>query len=241
VAHQKKTWLLSYPRSGVSWLRYIAEVLTKTATQDFGQRLPNCGINRLIKNNNDINYSCKPFITKLHDPSRRVKLANQDNGKQRLVLVLRNYKEVIPTYIYSRDRHSCGYREFMQLLSVSVILRELRKYFSNVLCYNGWAGPKHIIYYEELMTHPKRVIKKWGEILKAKDTSVSTFINNYQEHRKLCLKLKTQPGFMSCNTKGAAHKLKFFSDKMTTEQMEEVSFAVSQQVRGALKHVSIYT
>lgn len=144
-------YIISYPRSGNHFVRFIVEYLSGRPTlgcskndvpiymNDFGEYNP---INIIDKS---------PIFKKSHS-------SVNSNGK--LILILRNYKECLL-------RHNNG----------NVKLSDVDGYFKLIQCFNSHKGDKIIISYNDLINDVDKVVKQISNFLSTFDR-VGDFIEN---------------------------------------------------------------
>ena len=184
-----KNYLLSYPRSGNTWLRYCIEVLTNNRTIGYlGSDAKDSGV--LPKNRTNE----KPILIKRHETS--------DIKEGNLILIVRNYKEVI-------IRHN----------SVKTIMEDYSSnnrvtYLKLLNFYHTYKGKKMIIYYEDLIDDLKNTIDKVLNFLglEVSIDSIDDFFSNIEEH-----KLKSLSIYGESKTKGKTtiyHSNKLSSDEL---------------------------
>ncbi len=168
-----KTYLLSYPRSGNTWMRYCIEFLTKRPTIWFetefdGITLENIPLGYSFDLGTD--FSKLP-IWKVHNPD--VLLCNLEDTEQMLIVLVRNYKEAIA-------RHMGG------ALNVAKInTQQNRWYFEALQLYEAWNPKKRLLlYYEDLITNPRKVFTELINFLHEELSLLDEFMANYDRHKK---------------------------------------------------------
>lgn len=151
-------YLLSYPRSGNHWVRYILEWHSKRTTIDGLKSLSS-----FVKIPG-VRQSLPPIAIKKHW------IESQDDRSLPLIFLLRNYKEAV-------TRH-CQHNS-------ATYMANLETYRQDVYTFLDWASPKICIYYTDLITSPKTTIKTlldFVELPLDKD-----FIKNIDEHAQKCI------------------------------------------------------
>lgn len=165
-----RTLLLSYPRSGNTWLRYCVEVLTGKKTMsalrppydtlESLQRLPQ--MSNMDKNSLTPIDGDEIILEKSHKFFK-----NDEDLFNKLVLVVRDYKEAIPRHQPQLNQGS------------------IDAYISPLISYDNFSGDKLVIYYEDLITKPKHTLKSLLTFLNEYDeTLLDNFIQNYDKHKK---------------------------------------------------------
>ncbi|MCH9617436.1 MAG: hypothetical protein SP4CHLAM5_07250 [Chlamydiia bacterium] len=162
--------LLSYPRSGNTWLRYCIEELTKRPTtwhdmESLIGRVEFSGNEPLGKTFDlGLDYA-KPYVYKHHD------IYSLDDSP--LILLLRNPKECAWA-------HCVCYANF---------LTEAKIYIENIEHFEAFKGDKLLIYYEDLLSDPFSILEKVVLFL-SKITKedcrmrVNNFLREYQRHKQ---------------------------------------------------------
>lgn len=173
--------LLSYPRSGNSWLRFCIEAISQQPSypdSDYIQHL-----RQYIKITNQRYVLRKEHS--LYDDSDGI-LYNDVDGylpiakdkkiyrKEKLILLLRNYKECL----------------VRQVADISDLVPEERDYINsnhrfnyveNIIEYDAWPESiRLLIYYEDLIIHPQKTLKKCVDFLGLNDTSLNNFMQQYE-------------------------------------------------------------
>lgn len=171
---KEKTFLLSFPRSGNTWTRYCVEYLTKRPTGESPYLTPenikNEHINGPLGNFFPLGTNLsKPPLIKCHN------LGTFISKDYKLVTLVRNYKECLL-------RHS--------LYNLTDAKSYIRGYFSVLETYDNWPeDKKHLIYYEDLILSPKKILSKLLEFLEEEKTNLPSFMLNYSEHKKNALSI----------------------------------------------------
>ena len=188
--------LLSFPRSGNTWVRYALECVTGRPTSI--EMVKNCqaGIKTRgsISSTTDLKVDVlkKCIAIKRHRADNHWDSFSKDNIN--LILLVRHYKEAIIRHLISTD-----YKD------PSIIDKTINDYLHCLEFYDKFDGNKILIYYEDLIINQKREFKRIFDFLGVKD-SVG-FLKNIQKYRLLSIK-SYEPGSL---TQGAANKLHFHS------------------------------
>ena len=178
--------LLSYPRSGNTWLRYSLECLTKRPSYAFKKanvdKLSDIKLSKINKKMSDpigntfpeihTNHALFPII-KLH------KIENDFDLSFPLILLLRNYKE-------------CFSRHFHQKLSsthdkTKVLIEAYEKekhFFTNLNFFDKYkTNKKLLIHYEDLIENPKKIFQLVLDFLSESNENLNDFMKNYNSHK----------------------------------------------------------
>lgn len=200
--------LLSYPRSGSSWFRYVTECLTGSPTVDNDTK-----VNSMLKlaGNPGIEKNRKPVLHKYHLSS------DLKYRSGNLLLLVRNYREVIPSFVYSFSRPGMSPEQWAKDLKPKQFQSQMNEYNANVALYESWEGPKRMFHYEDMLSDSVRFIRELAIVLGAPTGRTQKLIENREKRRDECLKMKSQPGFLRCNTKGDPKLVDYWSVRMPPE------------------------
>jgi|GEM_PF-1214601 hypothetical protein len=178
----QKTFLLSYPRSGNTWMRYCLEFTTGRPT-----------FHRFNKTNKrdlpigwlaDFAVDCSMApIEKVHT-RKEIAKSGGDNASDKLILIIRNPKEAL-------SRH--GGKD----LTLSLLLGQQaqgnadpRIYFDNIALFDEWAPQNRLlIYYEDFLSKPIQTLVKVITFIEEPLDRIDTFIKNYTFHKKKAIAL----------------------------------------------------
>lgn len=176
----RRTLLLSYPRSGNSWVRYCVETLSKKKTikalvppyntTDGMDKLVSMGMSPMDKDSlTDTEYD-EIILEKSHIWEEEFDyIFNQENNSK-LILIIRDYKECIPRNTnYDSHKYSV----------------ESEKFNSNLIIFDNTNIDKLLIYYEDLILQPKETLIKILKFLdEYNEMDLNTFIEKLPEHKK---------------------------------------------------------
>ena len=187
----EKVFLLSYPRSGTNWVRYIIE-----------QIYP--------ENPHGENY------IHFHEMTEDVL---QDYHKYKMVFCLRNYREAVLRDARTwRPEHDSGELTIKTLLEINEDKKNsdpggtIGNYMQNLKIYDQWPGDKHLVRYEELITLPGHTISALAWAL---HQFPDEFLLHYEAHKKISVDNyeKSQGSY----TKGEA--VRFHQDLMPEKDL----------------------
>lgn len=201
--------LLSFPRSGNTWIRYCIEYLTKRPTGEYEYLFPvdrnSFFMNNPINNIFDLGVDYEsPPVVKSHFFNKKVKEYKIDY----LIFVLRNYKESIP-------RHLGSFNDTMLFLEDSS-----NYYMHNLEVYDNWDPEKRIIiYYEELINDSVNVYKKLVSFFKGSDEYIEFFCSDMKIHTENAIQLYERDAGASY-TKGK--DVLFHSKKFSSEERKSI-------------------
>lgn len=163
-----KTFLLSYPRSGNTWMRYSLEYNTLRPTFHTYHVDPrNQPLAWLA--GFEIDYT-KPPIEKIHEKK------DFDTDVDQLILLVRNPKETI-----KRAEHT---------ISKNILISKGKLYFDNIALFDSWNPQKRIlIYYEDFLTDPKATLERLLDFLNEPPTRLEDFLKDYEHHQKKAIEI----------------------------------------------------
>jgi len=167
MTNEQKVLIMSYPRSGNTWLRYSLEHITKIQTYECGMKL--CTPEG-IKNPYKVQFgSGKPFIHKEHFPKDCDRFSP---SKDKIILLLRNYKECIIRHGSLKQFDNTKFRK-----------NQIEVYINNLKYYNKWNN-KIVIYYEDLISNFEKCFSSVVNFLNLNKSDFKTFLDNYENHKK---------------------------------------------------------
>jgi FkbM family methyltransferase len=198
--------LLSYPRSGSTWLRYCIEFLTKRLTIGYvnpGVSMEN-GLGKLV----DIGVDCtkSPILYKRHGHTPNEK-SSWDMDHDKLILLVRNYKECMVRHLSgsTSDLDASLYSQTQGYRDGSL------DYIGCLQIYEEWRGTKIRLYYEDLIRDPEPQLVRVLQLLNVDDTYLPELMKNLDFHKKQSVKIYAgEEGHVSY-TKGHTDSLLFHS------------------------------
>lgn len=187
--------LISYPRSGTNWVRYIIEFLSDKPTP---------GFTRLIEGEDFI-------IHRAHDGYRII------DKYKKVILIIRNYKECIIRHQgINRIRE---YEHTSEFLKDSSLVHPPEWYINNIQKFDKFKGKKILVYYEDLVEEPEKSITDIATFLGLKNKKLATLLDESEVHKKRSIELynKNQQSF----TSGNIDKLQHHSEMLTIEERKQ--------------------
>ena len=198
-------WLVSYPRSGNTWLRYIIEYHLLRPTIGYWSPDSNDTVEAIEGQplehhidapiNNKATWDKKIDYSKRHVLKRHIVSEIEPEQNDKLVLLVRNYKECVMRHgmtatiaefeLDKIDSTNISQSEYDQLIDQAVpwfkktCFEEIETYMENIQQYENWAGPKMFVYYEDLILQPAT------EIIK-----IIQFLNYENNHDELLFRHK---------------------------------------------------
>jgi hypothetical protein len=174
--------IASYPRSGNTWIRYIIEWFSGQPTLGINWRKgkpwpihptdrPICERINGFKTNGD-----SPIAEKKHFVFH---LKKPEDFQKDVVLVIRNYKEAI-------IRHNPK-----TLNNNELFKKQIYPYMEMIRAYDDFfLGRQHIVYYEDLISSPVKVIPDLLKFMRIyDDKEFGKFIDIFQTHKKQSINL----------------------------------------------------
>jgi hypothetical protein len=158
--------LLSFPRSGNTFIRYCIEALTKRPTTSLQPTLypGDRPLGKTFRLNVDFS---KPYVIKAHQYNQNNYLIEPN---QPLIFLIRNPKECMISHY----------------ATITSMFHENKYYFDNIKKFNDHNGEKILIYYEDLITNPKPELKKLLYFLsddENNDQILEDFMQDFQSHK----------------------------------------------------------
>lgn len=212
---KRRNLLLSYPRSGNSFLRYCVEQSTGKSTLAFlrPQILEEGGVEKLIKmgmskmDSKSMSVTTNPeiILEKTHQIFFGDELVFNKETQGRLIVLIRDFKESI-------GRQITGHTDRLQ--------GEIPKYRDILDFYDGYDGDKLVVYYEDLISNAQDEIKKVLNFIgEYNEDMFSNFMNEYEEHKKNSISL--YENFHKSFTWGNVVE-NFHAKEFTIEQINEM-------------------
>ncbi len=193
-----KIWLLSYPRSGNTWIRYCLEYTTGRASWHHIYLKPiNCPIGWML--NFPIDTQKNP-LWKVHSKEEMSVFGKRYNPhKDYLILIIRNPKEAI-------TRHENRIPDYELLKgTTSNMYTKSSCYFGNLYLYDQWDKDKRLlIRYEDLLVDLRPQLEKILNFLGDSTDCLEEFFATYQEHRDRMIELYCQNEGGGSQSRGAA-------------------------------------
>lgn len=198
AAKQPRTYLLSYPRSGNTWIRYCIEVIAQrpTAHMRFSDRP--IGMPLALLTGHALDYD-RPPVWKAHSEQELGFKDHRYNARQDwLICVLRNPKEAI--------KRQAGTAQLMSLAqdSDSAETRrsrnaygQARSYFDVLKIYDQWdQNKRHLVYYEDLMRQPQQELERLWRTLGDQNAcqQLPAFMQEFARHREAALNIYKYQG-----------------------------------------------
>lgn len=202
--------ILSFPRSGNHWCRYIVEYFSDRAT---------IGADCHEKTSNWVDIVDSPMYkrttmltvdeTKSPIAKKRHKLITEDRGNEKLLTLIRDPFEAITRHITTIP----NYRNFS--ISNRVVSDCIDNYFYVLSTYNKWSHSKNIIYYKDLITTSPNFglgVRSVAEFFDVFDEhKFNNFVNKINEYKNDSI------GSLITKTMTNGDHIKYHCDNLSTE------------------------
>lgn len=190
-------YVLSYPRSGVTWFRYCVEQLTGRPTLGPSEAdLPIC-------NRDDVQLDVDPekeyVLFKRHSWNK-----NEITEDDFLFLIVRNHVETLSRH-YTSDGHN-----MRQILN-----QDVQDYVENIEKFQQFQGEKLQLYYEDLIEDEplREILNSLKYVLPVIDGRIKSFMDNIDFHRQQSL--ESYPQSKTKGKKKVYHQKKLDHDQRT--------------------------
>lgn len=223
----KDCYLLSYPRSGNHWVRYILEWFSGRPTIGEGDESWNTQVDTPIHSNKKLGVNISitndiPIAYKRHD------IREEDDRNKPLILIVRDYKEILVRKIYESL--------YLDNIEVKGIMGG---YMDHVIKFHEWPGPKLLVHYEDLMDHPGREIARILSFLDVSKKRMGAFMRDINRHKELMLQMYSKKVAVSM-TNGTSHG--FYSSNIPAHVKWEIDDRYRSMHQDAFdKYLTRYT
>ncbi len=190
-----KPLLISYPRSGTNWIRYIIEHLSGKPTP--GQERVYTGTDYII----DRAHKGYPVIHRYC----------------KVILILRDYRECL---LRSNITSWLELGDVKMFLEEKVTFTPSNWYIDNLKAYDIFQGEKLLVYYEDLLAHPEIEILRISRFLNFDPSDSEAFLSNLEQHKQSSISLYTSGGHAS-ETKGDTTKASYHADMHLSPEQKE--------------------
>lgn len=189
--------LLSYPRSGNTWVRYFIEYISKRPTVGYEESFGKFDSPLLSKN------PIEPIAIKRHSIVRI--------DYTGFILILRNPKECILRHCdYDSDKVWAHMHESFTVDKYNVH----SGYLHNIRQYDKYKGPKHLIYYEDIIGD----CEGFYPLAEFLGYDAGDFFENLEHHRNECIKIYDK--YDTSTTKGKSAI--YHSEKMDCSFIDDI-------------------
>ena len=171
-----KIFLLSYPRSGNTWMRYCIEHITHRATFDCAERRKMMRVPLSFSTGNYLDGSKAPVI-KVHI---KTELSGMEYSplNDKLIFIIRNPKVV---FINQFNRVP-GQPEFDKNMAKAYF--GIKSYFQAIAVYDEWQEENRLlVYYEDMLAHPYETLEKVVNFLQGEKNELDNFFKEFDFHR----------------------------------------------------------
>jgi hypothetical protein len=152
--------LVTYPRSGTNWVRYIVEYVSERPTP---------GAERLMAGQDFV-------IDRAH---RGFKVMRH---YERVMLVIRDYRECLLRHL--GDTTWADSEDVSTFLSTNTGAQPPQDFFRNIVAFDRHPGPKAHFHYEELLLSPERVIPAIVAFLQLPEDRLADLLERLDWHKE---------------------------------------------------------
>lgn len=199
-----KPLLVSYPRSGTNWIRYVIEFLTNRPTP---------GESRLVRGHK-IYYRIFNGSFAI-DRAHNSELIMEKYPK--VLLILRNYKECLIRQFKNKwDK----YPNIQTFLEDESLHTPCNWYIKNIEAFNNYKGNKKLLYYEDMIENPIQFLDSLVEFLDLPTKNLANLKENLNAHQIKSVSLYTKGGKTSFSN-GKKENLKIHSSALSINQLLE--------------------
>jgi hypothetical protein len=204
-------YLLSYPRSGNSWVRYCLEFLTHRPSCEalycFIQAAPNLNTPFGLLYDIGIDLTLSPIL-KVHNFAL-YKYCFYTGADNELICVVRNYIDCIASHLFN-DYTS---------ISNELFFSELDNYMEVLCTYEAWPHKKMILYYEDILSCPEDFLLKCTSFFQSDIARAYELLENKELHKEQCLKIYEDYERV---TKTKAKISNYYKEKVNHEEREKI-------------------
>ncbi len=214
------TVLLAYPRSGSTWLRYCIEFLSKRPTGV--PKSGNLGDNSICEKipNMGVDTSKPSIIYKTHN------IPGFNENYDKMIVIVRDYKEVISRHNKAKPKELTLRKRFPR--DTRGMENEDTDYIKIIEQYDVLKEDKILIYYEDLMLHPRKVLAEVLDLLDVDYRYLDEFIKNYRSHQFNGVKSYHDKSY----TFGAVKKLKYHQSKISPHILNDMTSLLKKRHAG---------
>jgi hypothetical protein len=215
--NKQKAYLLSFPRSGNTWVRYFVEFLTKHPTKQIHDK--NADDQIIGKKLEDLEVDLKKHSILLKMHAMKDVRFKKSYRSHKLIILVRNPFEAIIRDIQNKDR--------------DLVLKRFHKYMHILDTYDRWEADRLIVYYEDLLTKPRTTIRNILNFLGLSTSRLNEFMENYDAHKKRSIKHynNTESG---SKTGGDTNKLVYHSKNTPASNLE----IIRKMLEGPFKNLT---
>lgn len=172
-------FFLGYPRSGNNWTMAILQILTRRPIKEI-QFVKRKVYSRVL---DPLHLEIDPLKPTLYRTHLVLPVLEKiDPHKNKLLFVLRNYKECIV--------RECGYDPLKLENSVLTNSGGFKQYIDDLIFFDsGWKdeATKQLIYYEDLIMQPRHTVEKLLAFFQEKPAMLNDFFDNFEYWRTLVI------------------------------------------------------
>ena len=211
----EKVFLLSYPRSGNTWTRYIIEAVTKRQSAGYGGKHDKALAKRTeIKG---VDSDLAPVVYKSH------KYHNNEECDG-IICIVRDYKECAIRHGIAEPGNRTREEKIKRKFDTGFRGRQPDvDYIDVLMSFDEFEKPKLLVYYEDLLTQPKVEIERIAKFLGANTEDVDEFMDNYDTHVQKGVKAYHDKSYSKGND------LKYHQKKASAEICEYMTSTLEEK------------
>lgn len=212
-----RTFLLSYPRSGNTWLRYCLEFLTqrpsfsRVGLADEMQRPLGWSAGFLV----DMSKEPIEKVHSRHDVMLKSVLSTNDMHNNKLIIIIRNPKETIARFAHAT---------FERLLKDSAAGKgyPAKLYFENFSIYEAWPEQTRLlVYYEDLLECPRATLEIILQFMGESPVRLNELMNTIEQH------IKNSKNIYNDTVHGSTD-ISYHSKQLSDQYRQTVDFWISR-------------
>lgn len=159
------SYLLSYPRSGNTFIRYCVEYISLRPTQGVDVGVHGWAVAKYGVGLKNVNIGMPPILKKKHN------INSNDDRNRKMVCIVRNYKEAIV-------RH----RQYVNVTAGPV---DFEMYINILRVFDSWKKDQRLlVYYEDLIKLPIKTMRSICEFIEINTDRFDLFVDNFETIRK---------------------------------------------------------
>ena len=177
---REKIYLISYPRSGNTFTRYMLEILTGYESLGYPAGGPG-GTHDLMVSNNKVAGLIGQGRT-VNESGLIVKRHQWTTSKGSTAILL--LRDPIDSFLRHKGPGEPGYDQLNEWLSGNDKVHGY--FFKNVQSYIDYSGSKLVVHYEDMATRPQEYFTQLLNFVDNPVTTTKQFMEKYNEHFAAC-------------------------------------------------------
>lgn len=223
--------ILSFPRSGNHFVRYIIEFLTGKAT------IGAAGFTTISGQDTPICLRSGPEFLKHVDIHDRISTKTHfvhslPENVSGLVLLIRHPIESIISHRFHNISMTSGFSQKFSKGIVQTLEKDSLNFFENLEYYNNFNGPKTIVLYEDLIgDNYQKCINSLSEIFIFDETRLSHMLDDFEKYRMDSMKSPHRKPISSTKK----NKKNFYENFLKSSSIENYNLYI-QTISKSLNH-----